>query len=188
MQDPAKGLRSVPLGGKKPNVVVGLDDGTVVVGPNDWAPLQVWNLDAGKLVREFEGSGQVCSMANLSCGRIAAGWHNGSQCVVAVFDAATGRQLQELAGFGDPIFGLSLVEDHLLTFSYDKTLRVWSQDPAGKVRRQCACPRGKGRGESSGEGDVCAFPVVGTSHLESFVFPLIAAPFLDPTLPSSKVH
>ena len=147
MQDAKKGPRSIPMGDNQPHVFVGLDDSTVVVGFCDMSPLQVWDLAAGELVREFEGKGQHCySMANLPGGRIAAGWNSGPQFVVAVFDAAAGKQLQELTGFGDYIYGLALVEDHLLVMCSDKTLRVWSQDSAGKVRRQCACPRGKGMG------------------------------------------
>ena len=109
------------------------------------SPLQVWDLAAGKLVREFEGHGEYCNtMINFPGGRIAVGWENGSQFVVAVFDAATGMRLQELTGFGASIPGLALVEDHLLTMCADQTLRVWSQDAAGKVRRQCERPRGNG--------------------------------------------
>ena len=111
------------------------------------SPLQVWDLAAGKLVREFDGKGQYCySMINLPSGRLAAGWHTGSRYVVAVFDAATGKQLQELTGFGNQILSLALAEDNLLTMCYDKTLRVWGQDSTGKVRRQCVWRRGKGRG------------------------------------------
>ena len=104
------------------------------------SPLQVWDLAGRKLVREFEGAGQYCSsMINLPGQRIAAGWLNGSEWVVAVFDAATGKQLQELPGFGNLFCGLALVEDHLLTTCFDKTFSVWNQDSAGKVRCRCLC-------------------------------------------------
>ena len=137
------GLRSIRTGGKQPSVFLGLDDDTVVVGFDGMSPLQVWDLVAGKLVREFEGNGLLCySMINLPGGRIAAGWSTGSECVVVVFDAATGKQLQQLTGFASIVFGLAQVEDHLLTVCYDKTLRVWSQDSAEKVRHKCVCPRG----------------------------------------------
>ena len=147
IQDGAKGLRSIPMGKKKPNVFVGLDDDTVVVGFRDMSPLQVWDLDAGKVVREFDGAGQFCdSIITLPGGRVAAGWNTGSQYVVTVFGAFTGKQLQQLKGFGYYILGLALVEDHLLTMCLDKTLGVWSQDASGKVCRQCVCPRGTWRG------------------------------------------
>ena len=130
------------MGGKRPTSFVGLDDGSVAVGFYPMSPLQVWDLDAPKLVREFEGKGlSCCSMINLPGGRIAVGWHNGSRFAVAVFDVATGKQLQELTGFKSSIPGLAMVEDHLLTTCHDKTLRVWSQDAAGKVRCQCVCLR-----------------------------------------------
>ena len=97
-------------------------------------------------------------MIKLPGGRIAAGWHNESQGVLAVFDAATGRQLQELKNFGgcrrDLILSLALVEDHLLImcrarYTTDTVVCVWSQDSAGKVRRQLVYPCGKeGRGDA----------------------------------------
>ena len=194
MQDAAKGLRSIPMGGNKPNVFVRLDDGTVVVGFHGISPLQVWDLAAGKLVREFEGKGQYCySMANLPGGRIAAGWcgrdplapANESRLVVAVFDAASGKELQRLTGFGNHVLGLALVEDHLLTMCHDKTLCVWGQDAAGKVRRQCACPRGKGRGGRTTARCEC-LPCL--SRVFARAPSLTAASLLDSTLPSSKVH
>ena len=155
MQDANKGPRSIPMG-KFPNVFLGLDDDTVVVSFHHMSSLEVWDLDAGKLVREFEGKGINCySMASLPGGRIAAGWNVG----VAVFDAATGKQQQLLTGFGGDIFGLALVEDHLLTMCYDKTLRVWCQDAAGKVRRQCVCPSGKGSGGRTRARCECAVPL-----------------------------
>ena len=151
MQNSRKGLRSatrsIPMGKfSVPEVIVGLDDDTAVVSFYGLCPLEKWDLAAGKFVRKFSGSGQHCySMANLPGGRIAAGWHNGSQWVVTVFGTGTGWPLQELTGFGAPIFGLALVEDHLLTMCGDKTLRVWSRDKdaSGLVRCQCVCPRGK---------------------------------------------
>ena len=127
----------------KPNVLVGLDDNTVVVGYHESSPLRVWDLAAGRCVRAFEGSGQYCySMISISGGRIAAGWYAGGH-VVAIFDVATGKRLQSLGlgDFGSYIFGLAFVEDHLLTMSQDHTLRVWSQPYVGKVRRHC---EGKG--------------------------------------------
>ena len=137
------------MGSTKPSVFVGLDDDTIVVGYVgylDKSPLQVWDLVAGKLVREFEGKGSCASMAQLPGGRICVGWLNEWRHVVDVFEAATGKLLQKLRGFESYIIGLALVEDHLLTMCWDKTLRVWSQDAAGKGRRQCARPCGKGRG------------------------------------------
>ena len=108
LQDAATGLRSIPMGEDTPTVFVGLDDGTTGVGMKSISPLQVWDLAAGKLVRKFEGKGHGCfSMINLPGARIAAGWHTLSQYVVAVFDAATGNQLQELQGFGGSILGLA---------------------------------------------------------------------------------
>ena len=120
----------------KPDVFVGLDDNTVAVGFYDLSPLEVWDLAAGELVRKSDYLGQYCySMASLLGQRIAAGWHNGTQNVVAVFDATTGKRVQELVGFGNHIYGMVLVEDRLLTMCLDQTLRVWNQDPEGKVRR-----------------------------------------------------
>ena len=182
MQDPIEGTSSIRLGTNRPSVFAGLDDDSVVVGFFDMSPLQVWGLLWGRLVREFEGKGQKCeSMINLPGGRIAAGWSNGAQFGVAVFDAATGKQLQELTGFRMGVCGLALVEDHLLTMCDDKTLRVWSQDAAGKVCRQCVCRRGKWA--DLREACVCAV------HLSySLAISLTAARLLDPTLLSSKVH
>ena len=138
----------------KPNVFVALDDGTAVVGLADMSPLQVWDLAAGKLVREFEGKGSSCrSMINLPAARIAVGWSNGTHCVVTIFAATTGKYQQELTGFGGIICGLAFVEDHLLTMCYDKSLRVWSQDVAGRVRSVAAACGDIGRG---GDRDACA--------------------------------
>ena len=143
MQDANKPLRSISMGSNKPSVFVGLDDGTAVVGFQDESPLQVWDLAAGKLVREFKGNGRAChAMINLPGRRrrVAAGWHisrPGSvfgDSVVTLFNAATGKQLQVLTGFFDTIYGMALVDDHLLVMSKDEALRVWTQDEAGKVR------------------------------------------------------
>ena len=187
MQDANKGLRSIPMRGKTPNVFVGLEDGTVVVGFEDMSPLQVWDLAVSKLAREFQGKGQWCnSMSNLPGGRIAAGWNTGSQYVVAVFDAATGKQLQELTGFGDPIYGLALVEDHLLTMCYDQTFRVMSQDAAGEVRRQCVCPRGEWRG-----GGISARSACVPCHFRVFARApshCCPSPRLDPLLLQSSLR
>ena len=142
MQNPKKDLRSIRVGkARVPDVFVGLDDDTAVVSFDDISPLEVWDLATRKRVRKFEGKGFAChSMINLSHGRIAVGWRcyrnsRSIQSVVAVFDAATGKLLQELTGCDRDIYGLALVEDHLLTMCGDKTLRVWSQDAVGKVRR-----------------------------------------------------
>ena len=186
MQDAKKGLRSIPMGGNKPNVFVGLDDGTFVVGFQEKSPLQVWDLAAGKLVRELEGKGQGCySMINLPSGRIAVGWNNGPRNVVTVFDAATSKPLQELTGFGNYIFGLALVEDHLLTMCSDRTLRVWRQDAAGKVRLQCVCPRGKGRGGRASarhECVTCLARVLACAPSHCELFPRPHPPHLQSSL------
>ena len=90
----------MPMNGK-PNVFVGLDDDTLVIGYHEMSPLQVWDLVAGKVVRLFDGKGQWSrSMINLPRGRIATGWFTGVQSVVAIFDAKTGKQLQELIALG----------------------------------------------------------------------------------------
>ena len=100
------------------------------------SPVQVWDLAAGKLVRLFEGKGQWCySMVNLQDERIAVGWYTGTCVAVDVIATSTGKLLQQLTGFSGYIYGLALVDDHLLIVCDDKTLRVWSQDAAGKVRR-----------------------------------------------------
>lgn len=118
----------------KPNVFVGLDEVTVVVGLHGLSSLQVWNLAEGKLEREFEGKGRWCySMVILSGGRIAAGWECDSQCVVTVFDVSKGQKLQDLTGFGSSIHGLAFVDGHLLAMCDDKTLRVWTESSEGKV-------------------------------------------------------
>ena len=138
-------MRSIPTVNKS-NVFVGLDDDTILVGCNEMARLQVWDLVSGKLVRKLGGfmgtKGQYCrSMINLLGGRIAVGWHTGSQYAVAVFDVNTGKQLQELTGFAGPIYALAWVEKQLLVMCADKTLRVYSQDSAGKVRCRCMLQR-----------------------------------------------
>ena len=146
MQAAAKRLRSVPLGAE-PSIFVGLDDDAVVVGFDGTSPLQVWDLATGKLVRQFDGKGEwCCSLINLPGGRIAAGWRSGTNYVVAIFDSITGKLLQELTRFRGPIYGLALVEDHLLTMCNDKTLGVWSHDSERKVRRLPVRPRGKREG------------------------------------------
>ena len=140
-QDAAKRLRSISMK-YKPNVFVGLGDDTVVVGSEDMAPLQVWDLTKGNLVREFEGQGRIClSMTALPGGLVAASWNNGTLFVVAVFDASTGKRLQELTGFSYNVAGLAFVDGHLLTMCFDRNLRVWSQDSAGRVRRRCVWSR-----------------------------------------------
>lgn len=166
--------------GDKPNVFVGLDDNTIVVGFLGVAALQVWDLAAGKLAREFEGKGRYCySVINLSDERIAAAWYNGSQHVVAVFDSATGKQQYELTGFEERTLALALVEDHLLSMCQDKTLRVWSQDSGGKVRRPCL----RGFADKS-LARACSDPDVRCLCLLQF---LSMMPLHDPTpTPSSR--
>ena len=139
----------------KPTVFVGLDSCTIVVGFEGMSSLEVLDLNTGKTIRTFQGGGSRCtSLVRIQGGRIvtriAVGWHHGMRWVVTVFDAVTGKQLQVLAGFESSIYGLALVEDHLLTMCHDKTLRVWSQDAAGTVRRQCVRRRATGRGGEGG--------------------------------------
>ena len=99
------------------------------------APLIVLDLATGRVSRRFHRKGGYCmSMIYIPDGRIAVGWNNDEDWVVAILDVNTGKQLQELGGLGDMVTGLALVEGHLLTLSRDKILRVWSQDAAGKVR------------------------------------------------------
>ena len=63
MQDPGKPLRSIDMGVgsiRRPTAFVGLGGDLVVVGFHARSPLQVWDLAAGTLVFEFEGSEQWC--------------------------------------------------------------------------------------------------------------------------------
>ena len=118
----------------QPSVVVGIDDSTVVVGFHSGLS-QVWHLPAGRRLRELAGRGADCrALASLSGRRAAVGCCVDEKYVVDIFDVDTGTQLQELPGFGNIIFGLQFVEDHLLAMTFDRTLHVWVQDPAGKVR------------------------------------------------------
>ena len=120
--------------GGKPNVFVGIDENTIVVGFNGEASLQVWDLAAGNLLRESEPRGQYCfSMANLPGGRVAAGWSSAGRQVVSVVDVNTRQQIQQLSGFGDYVRGLVFFENTLLTMCSDRALRVWTQDSAGMV-------------------------------------------------------
>lgn len=135
----------------KPTVFVGLDDNVVVVGFQDTASLQVWDLVTGKLVRAFEGKGKEChSMVAISDARIAVGWHNGRQHVLVVFSATTGKQLQTEKGFAYSIQGMAFVEDHLLTLTLDKGLQVWDQDSTGQVCSRCCVLPWKTEWEESG--------------------------------------
>ena len=122
----------------QPNVFVGLTDDCVVVGFEETAPLQVWDLAAAKLVRKLDGSGKCCrALARLpDRRRIAVGWNNCTVYVVAIFDVATGKRLQELMGFEDEVVDIALVDDHMLTLATKAGLRVWCPDFAGQVRCQ----------------------------------------------------
>ena len=129
-----RSLRSISMS-HKPSAFVGLDSKTIVVGFRDAAPLQVWDLADGKLVRELDGVVKACqSMVNLPDQRVAVGCRDGLRFVVTVFDVSTGRKIQELAELGGDIHGLAFVENRLLTVCGDKTLRAWSQDNEGMVR------------------------------------------------------
>ena len=126
----------------KPNVFVEIDSETVVVGFDGKYPLQVWDVAAGKLVRELAGRGTGCySMVRLPGGRIAVGRHEHDAPVVAVYNLNSGKQVQQLTGFIGPTYGLAFVEGHLLTVSTDRSIRVWSQHSAGTVSRKRQCVR-----------------------------------------------
>ena len=146
-QDAVKGLRSIPTG-SLPLVFAELDNDTIVGSFRDTSMLQVWDLVAGKLVREIEGwilNGY--SMVRLPEGRIAAGlqigdegepragWDQYAHNVVTIFDLNLGKKEQELRNFRNPVIALAFVEGHLLTVCTGWRLRVWGQDDAGKVRR-----------------------------------------------------
>lgn len=129
----AKPFRSIVMS-YVPRVVLGLDDDTVVVGLSQESPLQVWDLATGTVVRELEGTGKDCrSLVCLSGGRIAAGWVNGDQSLITIFDVNSGKQLQKLVGIGNNM-GLALVDDHLISVGGDRSICVWIEDAAGVVR------------------------------------------------------
>ena len=155
-QDASK-VCSIPVG-NKPNELVALDDNTVVIAFDGRLPLQVWDVATGRLVRQFEGKGAFCySMISLPGGRVSASWHTSLHYVVAIFDVATGRQLQELNA--DYCVGQAFVEDHLLTVCDDRTVRAWGQDSVGKVRHPCVRPCGKrNRGWMGRGADACVAP------------------------------
>ena len=131
-----------------PNVVAALDDDTVAVAFQSTSSPEVWDLAEGKLVRtldpDCEGRASR-SIVGLPGGRIAVGWKVDETDVVTVFEAATGRQLQELRGYEGYILSQAFVAEHLLVLSEDKTLRVLSEDDAEQVRheseRASAAPR-----------------------------------------------
>lgn len=138
-QDAFRGLRSIPLGAKA-SAFAGLDDDTIVVGLEVLAPLEVWDLASGELVRQFEGMGQKCrSIIKISDERIAVGWHTwGGKDAVSIFDGRTGKLLQNLILNVFGAVAMTFVEEHLITMCSGSRIHVWNQDSAGKVRWQRA--------------------------------------------------
>lgn len=150
-QNAAKPLRQIPMTAL-PTAFVGIDDDTIVVAFGGKL-FQVWDLSAGDIVREFDAKGHDCGwIFNLSGGRIVVGWSRPAQItgvmqwVLSVFDVNTGNLLQELEcpGVNLSAWGVAFMEGHLLALCEERTrnsagqeqvcLRVFSQDPRGKVR------------------------------------------------------
>lgn len=120
----------------QPTKIVGIDDNTVVVRLLGEPSAQVWDVAAGKRVRDItigEGSSGYSIIA-LPGRRIAAGTTASFEDVLRILEVTTGNLLQELKGFRRYIFGMVSVHEHLLTLSDGSAVDVWSQDPAGKVR------------------------------------------------------
>lgn len=113
-----------------------------MIGFEDEAPLQVWDIATGTKVREFEGKVRECrSLITLPSGRVVVGCRRverGGAYVIAVYDGQLGKQLQEWSvsptGHGGEIDDVAYVDGHLLSTSGDQLLRVWSASAKGKVR------------------------------------------------------
>ncbi len=88
--------------------------------------IRLWDLDAGKELRKFEGhTGVVFGLAFAADGRrlVSGGWDHTAR----LWDVATGKELRKLEGHAAEVGDVAFSSDgrRVLTGSNDQTLRLW---------------------------------------------------------------
>jgi len=95
----------------------------------------LWDIETGKLVREFKGhTASVYGVAISGAGRLALSC--GRDGTVRVWDVASGNELRRLKGHSGWIRSVAISPDgqQALTGGYDKTMRLWDIHTGRQLR------------------------------------------------------
>ena len=105
--------------------------------------MRLWDLDSGKLVREFPGHSGGSSTSPFSpdgrLGYSTSGgpdaWQDGSDSAVRVWDLETGHVIRKLEGHKGRVFGLAVSPDgHKVLTGGDTSLILWDAQSGKPIR------------------------------------------------------
>jgi WD40 repeat protein len=112
------------------------------------AVLRLWDVETGRVVREFRGhTEQIFSVAFSPDGRLAYStsggvykdgrWQDGTDSAVRVWDVATGREVRKLEGHKGIVWGVAVSRDGrgVLTCGRDQNVILWDAAKGAEIRR-----------------------------------------------------
>jgi len=112
-----------------------LDGRRFLSGGSDYGVFRLWDTESGRELRQFEGVRfWAMTFAPLDSRRVVVG--TTGYCEVEVWDIESGEKLNSFGGHSSNVTSVAVLDSqHVLSASYDRTIRLWSLKSNEKLTR-----------------------------------------------------